>query len=56
MMDGSPVIETPQDQKERERRQRMRSNAIALALLAMALLFYAATIVRMGGAVLNRPL
>jgi len=38
------------------RRQRMRSIAIAVALAAMAVLFYAATIVRLGGNVLNRPL
>jgi len=38
------------------RRQRMRSIAIAVALLAMVVLFYAATIVRMGGHVLERPL
>ena len=60
MMDGTLVTpttpETPQDQHERARRQRGRSIAIALALGAMALLFYAATIVRMGGNVVNRPL
>ncbi len=39
-----------------ERRQRMRSIAIALALGTLTLLFYAATIVRMGSNVLNRPL
>ena len=38
-----------------KRRQRMRSIAIALALGGLVLLFYAATIVRMGGNVLNRP-
>ena len=54
MMDGAP-IETHADQKERERRQRQRSWAIAGALLAMSLLFYAATIVRMGAA-LKTPL
>lgn len=37
-------------------RQRGRNVAIALALGAFALLFYAATIVRMGAAVPNRPL
>jgi fatty acid desaturase len=45
-----------QDEKERQRRQRMRSVAIALALAALVALFYAATIVRLGGNVLNRPL
>ncbi len=44
------------DATERERRQRMRSIAIALALGAMVAMFYAATIVRMGGNVVNRPL
>lgn len=50
-------LKTPQtEQQIRERRQRMRSIAIALALGTLTLLFYAATIVRMGGNVLNRPL
>lgn len=44
------------DEKQRLRRQRMRSLAIALALGAMVALFYAATIVRLGGNVLNRPI
>jgi hypothetical protein len=34
----------------------MRSIAIALALGAMVLLFYIATLVRLGGNVLNRPM
>jgi hypothetical protein len=55
-MDSLPMTETPDEQKERERRQRTRSIAIALALLAMTLMFYAATIVRMGGNVVNRTL
>ena len=41
---------------ERDRRKRMRSIAIALALGGMVLMFYVATIVRMGGNVMNRPL
>jgi hypothetical protein len=45
-----------QDEKERQRRQRMRSIAIALALAALVALFYAATIVRLGGNVFNRPI
>jgi hypothetical protein len=45
-----------EDEKERQRRQRMRSLAIALALAAMVALFYAATIVRLGGNVFNRPM
>jgi hypothetical protein len=44
------------DEQIRQRRQRMRSIAIAIALGAFTLLFYAATIVRMGANVLNRPL
>ena len=44
------------EQREWERRRRMRSVAIALALAALVLLFYAATIVRLGGNVMNRPL
>ncbi|HWK34476.1 MAG TPA: hypothetical protein VNR51_12465 [Hyphomicrobium sp.] len=41
---------------ERRRRQRMRSFAIAVALAALVALFYAATIVRLGGNVFNRPM
>jgi hypothetical protein len=44
------------DQGEPQRRRRMRSIAIALALAALVLLFYVATLVRLGGNVLNRPL
>jgi hypothetical protein len=43
-------------QEEWKRRRRMRSIAIGLALAALVVLFYVATIVRMGGNVLNRPL
>lgn len=45
-----------QHELERRRRQRYRSIAIALALAALVLLFYVATIVRLGGNVFNRPL
>jgi hypothetical protein len=41
---------------ERERRRRKRSIAIALALAALVVMFYVATLVRLGGNVLNRPL
>ena len=41
---------------ERKRRQRTRSIAIAVALLGLVILFYAATIVHLGGNVGNRPL
>ena len=44
------------DERERDRLTRRRSIAIALALGGLVLLFYAATIVRLGGNVLNRPL
>ena len=42
--------------QEWERRRRLRSIAIALALAALVVLFYVATLVRLGGNVLNRPL
>jgi hypothetical protein len=44
------------DQRERERRRKMRSLAIGLALGALVILFYVATLVRMGSHVMNRPL
>jgi hypothetical protein len=44
------------EESERNRRRRLRSIAIALALAAMVVLFYVATIVRLGGNVLHRPL
>ncbi len=44
------------DDQEAKRRQHMRSIAIGLALAALVLLFYVATLVRLGGNVLNRPL
>ena len=44
------------EQKEWERRRRMRSIAIGLALAALVIVFYVATMVRLGGNVLNRPL
>ena len=45
-----------EEQREWERRRRTRSIAIALALAALVVLFYVATIVRLGGNVMNRPL
>ena len=45
-----------EEEAKRARRQRLRSIAIALALFFLVALFYAATIVRMGGNVLNRAL
>ena len=44
------------EQREWERRRRMRSIAIAVALAALAVIFYIATMVRLGGNVMNRPL
>jgi hypothetical protein len=44
------------EQSEWERRRKTRSIAIALALAALVILFYVATIVRLGGNVMNRPL
>jgi hypothetical protein len=40
---------------EEQRRQRGRSIAIALILFAFCAMFYAATIVRLGSQVVNRP-
>lgn len=44
------------EEAERLRRRKMRSIAIGLALIALVVLFYVATLVRLGGNVLNRPL
>jgi hypothetical protein len=44
------------EQQEWQRRRRMRSIGIALVLGALVVMFYVATIVRLGGNVLNRPL
>jgi hypothetical protein len=44
------------EQQEAQRRRRMRSIGIALVLGALVVMFYVATIVRLGGNVLNRPL
>lgn len=49
--------DTPQSlSEEARRRQRMRSWAIAGILLFLVIAFYAATIVRLGSNVMNRPL
>jgi len=42
--------------EQQKRRRRARSIAIALSLGALVLLFYVITIVRLGPAVLQRPL
>jgi len=39
-----------------QKRQRSRSIAIAVVLAVLVALFYAATLVRLGGNVLNRPM
>ena len=44
------------ERQEWERRRRSRSIAIAIVLAALVVLFYVATLVRLGGNVLNRPL
>jgi hypothetical protein len=51
---AGPVPDDGRD--EWERRRRKRSIAIALALAALVVMFYVATLVRLGGNVLNRPL
>lgn len=45
-----------EEEREQARRRRMRSIAIGLALGALVILFYVATLVRLGGNVMNRPL
>jgi flagellar basal body-associated protein FliL len=44
-----------QAEAERRKRQRLRSIAIAIGLGVLVVLFYAATIVHLGGNALNRP-
>jgi hypothetical protein len=44
------------EQQEARRRRKMRSIAIALVLGGLVVMFYVATIVRLGGNVFNRPL
>ena len=44
-----------QAEAERQKRQRLRSIAIAVGLAVLVVLFYAATIVHLGGNALNRP-
>jgi len=52
MEDEPKIALTPAEAK----RQRLRSIAIALALGFLVILFYAATIIRLGGNVSNRVL
>lgn len=44
------------DELLRQKKQRMRSIAIGLALAGLVVLFYVATLVRLGGNVLNRAI
>jgi hypothetical protein len=46
----------PVTEEERRRRQRNRSIAIAVGLAVLVGLFYAATIVRLGGKVFSRAM
>lgn len=60
MSDGNegrkPEIEGVVLTEEQKRRRRQRSVAIALVLAALCVLFYVVTIVKLGPAVLERPL
>ena len=47
-----PVVLTPEQVKAR----RSRNIAVALMLVALVALFFVMTIVRMGGAVMDRPM
>lgn len=42
--------------EEQRRRRRNRSIVLGLVLAALAILFYAVTIVKLGPAIMNRPL
>jgi hypothetical protein len=44
------------ERKEADRRRRMRSIGIAVALGMLVIIFYIATLVRLGGNVMNRPM
>ncbi len=46
---AAAAVNDTDEEGKRLRRQRLRSTAIALGLACLVLLFYAATIVRMGG-------
>jgi hypothetical protein len=51
-----PELVAEDKRQEWERRRRMRSIAIGLALAALVIIFYVATMVRLGGNVFHRPL
>ena len=44
------------ERKETERRRQMRSIGIAVALGMLVIIFYIATLARLGGNVMNRPM
>jgi hypothetical protein len=50
--ENDSVVLTPQQQH----RRRMRNIAIAVVLVGLVIMFYAMTIIKMGGNVANRPL
>ena len=50
------IAEKIQLTDEQKKRQRNRSIAIAVALGLLVVIFYAATLVKMGPEILNRPL
>lgn len=50
------MSEDEEVRKAADRQRRMRSIAIALALGGLVILFYVATIVRLGSNVMNRPM
>ncbi|MEO1283052.1 MAG: hypothetical protein AAFR75_10110 [Pseudomonadota bacterium] len=50
------MAEENDEEAVRQKRQRMRSIAIGLALAGLVVLFYVATLVRLGGNVLNKGL
>ncbi len=54
--ENSPTEVHQPTPEEAKRRQRMRSWAIAGALMFLVVAFYAATLIRLGGNVMNRPL
>lgn len=52
----SEVRPSERDASEAARRRRARNLAIGLALAGMVVLFYIATLVRLGANALNRPM
>lgn len=54
-MGATEQMSEEQSEAERQKRQRMRSIAIAVGLGVLVVLFYAATLVHLGGNALNRP-